>query len=497
MKQTIFDLSRPGVSGAGLQDPDFAEFDPSRWFDAELLRTELIGLPEVSEIELVRHYTALGHRAYGVDDGSYPLGSCTMKYNPKRHEPLANLSGFAHAHPRQPASTLPGLWELLFHLAEYFAELSGMDHFTLQPAAGAHGELTGLMIIRAWFESRGMKRDVVLVQDSAHGANPASASMAGYRCKMIRTTPEGLTDLGTLEAALDDSVAAVMLTNPSTFGLFEKNIRMIAERVHENGSLLICDGANMNSLMGIVRPGDMGFDVLQLNTHKTFSTPHLSGGPGSGPCGVKAFLEPFLPIPVIRRDARGYFPDEDRPQSIGRMKSFYGHVSALIRAYCYILTSGSRGLRTVSENAVLNANYVQARLSPYLPPVFGGTCMHECLLSTAKLPVSAFDFAKRLIDYGVHPPTLVGAGCVYFPGHLRDAMLIEPTETETRESLDRMIEKFLRVAAHRRRSPRYRSPRRSRAPRAAMRCQVRAGCRVGNARCRSRRTCGCRAPASP
>ncbi|WP_437965148.1 aminotransferase class V-fold PLP-dependent enzyme [Sorangium sp. So ce260] len=321
------------------------------------------------------------------------------------------------------------------------------------------------MIIRAWFESRGVKRDVILIQDSAHGTNPASASMAGYRCEMIRTTPEGLTDLDALEAALDDSVAAVMLTNPSTFGLFERNIREIAERVHANGSLLIYDGANMNSLMGIVRPGDMGFDVLQLNTHKTFSTPHLSGGAGSGPCGVKAFLEPFLPIPVIRRGARGYFPDEDRPRSIGRMKSFYGHVGILVRAYCYILTCGPQGLRTASENAVLNANYVQARLSPHLPAVFGGRCMHECLLSTTKLQVSAFDFAKRLsllsttklqvsafdfakrlIDHGVHPPTLVGAGCVYFPGHLRDAMLVEPTETETLESLDRMIEKFLRVA---------------------------------------------------
>ncbi|WP_437322669.1 aminomethyl-transferring glycine dehydrogenase subunit GcvPB [Sorangium sp. So ce381] len=446
MKETIFDLSRPGVSGAGLQDPEFGALDPSHWFDAEPLRTEPIGLPEVSEIELVRHYTALGRRAYGVDDGSYPLGSCTMKYNPKRHEPLASLSGFAHAHPRQPESTLPGLWELLFHLAEHLAEISGMDHFTLQPAAGAHGELTGLLMTRAWFESRGIERDVVLVQDSAHGTNPASASMAGYRCEMIRTTPEGLTDLDALEAALDDSVAAVMLTNPSTFGLFEENIQEIAERVHDNGSLLIGDGANMNSLMGIVRPGDMGFDVLQLNTHKTFSTPHLSGGAGAGPCGVKAFLEPFLPIPVIRRGARGYSPEVDRPRSIGRMKSFYGHVGVLIRAYCYILTSGPQGLRTASENAVLNANYVQARLSPYLPPVFGGRCMHECLLSTAALEVSAMDFAKRLIDHGVHPPTLVGAGCVYFPGHLRDAMLIEPTETETRESLDRMIEAFLRVA---------------------------------------------------
>jgi len=368
-----------------------------------------------------------------------------MKYNPKRNDALAQLEGFAQIHPHQPASTMPGVWELLYRLGEHIAEITGMDHVSVQPAAGAHGELAGLLIIRKWFEARGEDRDVILVPDSAHGTNPASASMAGYRCKIVPTTIDGLVDLDVLDECLTERVAALMLTNPSTLGLFEPSIETIARKVHDKGALLYYDGANLNALMGIARPGDMGFDVLHVNTHKTFATPHGAGGPGAGPIGVKAFLEPHLPIPVISRRADAFYPDYDRPHSIGRVKSFYGHISVLIRAYAYVLTCGPSGLKVASENAVLNANYVQARLASVLPSVYGKRCMHECLLSGETLQVSSFDFAKRLIDFGLHPPTLVGAGCVYFPGELQSAMLIEPTETETKQALDHMIDSFLRV----------------------------------------------------
>lgn len=447
MSDTVFDISRAGASGPHFQDSDFP-FDENKlndWIGATNIRKRKIGLPELSEIEIVRHYTALSKNSHGVDNGTYPLGSCTMKYNPKRNDAMARMEGFEQVHPAQPAETMPGIWELFYRLSAHIAELMGMDHVTLQPAAGAHGELTGLMIIRRYFEHIGEKRNVVLVPDSAHGTNPASAAMAGYKCKIIPTDVQGLTDLDALYQLLDADVAAVMLTNPSTLGLFERNIEVIAEKVHANGSMLYYDGANMNALMGIVRPGDMGFDVVHINTHKTLSTPHGAGGPGSGPVGVKSQLEPFLPKPVIKIGDYGFFPDYDRPLSIGRMKSYFGHVSVLIRAFSYILTCGASGLHIASRNAVLNANYVQSRLSKYLPPVFDKKCMHECLLSGELLRVDSFDFAKRLIDFGLHPPTLVGAGCVYFPGDLKSAMLIEPTETETKEALDAMIDTFLNV----------------------------------------------------
>lgn len=449
MRDTIFDKSRPGVSGHCVQDAEFSGDAPADIFAgtsaAGLLRTQPLGLPELAEIEVVRHYTQLSLDNHGVDSGTYPLGSCTMKYNPKRNDAMANLDGFRHAHPAQPPETLPGLWEMMSGLQGHIAELMGMDHVSLQPAAGAHGELAGLLIIRKYFETRKEKRGVVLIADAAHGTNPASAAMAGFTCRIIPTTAEGLMDIDALKNALTPEVAALMLTNPSTLGLFEERIEDIARLIHGNGSLLYYDGANMNALMGITRPGDMGFDVMHINVHKTLSTPHGGGGPGGGPIGVKAFLRDYLPAPIAASANGRFAPDYALPHSIGSVKAYFGHVAVLVRAYSYILTLGPAGLREASENAVLNANYVQAMLADFLPPVFNKLCMHECLLSGNRLSVSAYSFAKRLIDYGIHPPTLVGAGCVYFGEELKSAMLIEPTETETRESLDAMIAVFRKV----------------------------------------------------
>ncbi|MGE0754733.1 MAG: aminomethyl-transferring glycine dehydrogenase subunit GcvPB [Alphaproteobacteria bacterium] len=445
MRPTIFDKSRHGVSGHGITDSEFSTDISAGSFDDSYLRKTLLGLPELTEIELVRHYTQASRNNHGVDSGAYPLGSCTMKYNPKRNDALAEFSGFRDVHPHQPAHTQSGLWQVMYHLQSHIAELTGMDVFSLQPAAGAHGELAGLLIIRKYFETKNEPRKVVLIADNAHGTNPASASMAGFTCRIIPTLRNGLMDIEALKRELSSDVAALMLTNPSTFGLFEENIKDIAALLHENGSLLYYDGANMNALMGIARPGDMGFDVMHINTHKTLSTPHGGGGPGAGPVGVKAFLKDYLPTPVAAKDGENYKPSYDLPHSIGRMKSHFGHVAVLLRAYCYVRTLGPAGLKEATENAVLNANYVQARLRDILPPVFDKTCMHECLLSGSALNVSVYSFAKRLIDYGIHPPTLVGAGCVYFGEDLKAAMLIEPTETETKESLDELIDVFHKV----------------------------------------------------
>ncbi len=442
----LFDISRPGVSGAGIIDHEFDPGEAARCFGPHALRDEPLGLPELSENEVVRHFTSLSRQAYGVDSGPYPLGSCTMKYNPKRNDRLAQLDGFAKAHPHQPEETLQGVWDSFLEIQDCVAELTGMDAVTLQPAAGAHGEFTGLLAIRRHFEKLGERRDRILIPDSAHGTNPASAAMVGYTCHIVPTTSEGLMDLEAMESALCDRVAALMLTNPSTLGLFERNIVAIAGMLHGNGSLLYYDGANLNALMGLVRPGDMGFDVIHINTHKTLSTPHGGGGPGAGPVGVKSFLEPYLPVPVIRSEGGRAFPDYDRPDSVGRVRVHYGHTEVLLRALCYMATLGGEGLRTASEHAVLNANYLQAKLGDLLAPVFDQPCMHECLLSGGSLSLSAFDFVKRLIDFGVHPPTLVGAGCVHFAKEYDAAMLIEPTETESKQSLDFMIEQFRNVA---------------------------------------------------
>ena len=368
-----------------------------------------------------------------------------MKYNPKRNDELAREAGFALAHPTQPAGPLGGVWELYERLQAMVCEITGMDACSLVPAAGAHGELAGLLIIRAHHQKLGAPRKVVLVPDSAHGTNPASAAMAGFECRIVPSDAHGRVDVAVLKQMLTPDVAAFMLTNPSTLGLFEDQIVEIAAWVHANGSLLYYDGANLNALMGIVRPGDMGFDVVHVNVHKTFSTPHGGGGPGAGPVAVKAPLAPYLPNPVAVRRNGIAVCDDERPLAIGRIKNFHGHVGVLLRAYGYLRTMGAQGLREASQHAVLNANYLQHRLSPMLPPVFPQVCKHETLLSGEKLHTSARQFAKRLIDYGVHPPTLVGAGCVYFPGDLTSAMLIEPTETETKASLDAQVAIFQKV----------------------------------------------------
>ncbi|MDB5967541.1 MAG: hypothetical protein JWQ72_4041, partial [Polaromonas sp.] len=441
--QTIVELHRPGAASDVLASRPFAGPLPTP--PAFARRRVAIGLPEVSEVDVVRHFTRLSQESHGVDNGPYPLGSCTMKYNPKRNDVLAGLSGFADAHPMQDDDTLGGVWELYERLQAMICEVTGMDACCLAPAAGAHGELAGLLVIRAHFEKRGHRRPVVLVPDSAHGTNPASAAMAGFECRIVPSDLKGRVDLVLLREMLTADVAAFMLTNPSTLGLFEDQIVEIAEAVHANGSLLYYDGANLNALMGIVRPGDMGFDVMHVNVHKTFSTPHGGGGPGAGPVAVKAALAPFLPSPVAVRRNGVAQRDEARPLAVGRMKSFHGHVGVLLRAYGYLRTMGASGLRQASENAVLNANYLQHQLAPMLPPVYAQFCKHETLLSGEKLNTSARQFAKRLIDYGIHPPTLVGAGCVYFPGDLKSAMLIEPTETETKASLDHQVEIYPRV----------------------------------------------------
>lgn len=442
---TILEKSRPGSNGNIPADSEFPDRDLASLFPGRSLAPTNLGLPELPEVEVIRHFTNLSSQSHGVDTGLYPLGSCTMKYNPKRNDKLAALEGFRDVHPAQPTASLAGLWQVLFDLQGFIAELTGMDYVSLQPAAGAQGEFAGLLMVRKYFEVRSEERQVVLIPDGAHGTNPSSAAMVGFNCKIIPTTDDGLMNLDALREAIHPGVAAVMLTNPSTLGLFEENIAIIADMAHRNGSLLYYDGANLNALMGIARPGDMGFDVVHINTHKTLSTPHGGGGPGAGPVGVKKPLEPFLPRPVIRKGPDGAFPDFERPASIGRVKIHYGHISVLVRAYAYILTMGAEGLRAASENAVLNANYLQARLRDFLPPVFDKLCMHECLLSGSQLPLSAFSFAKRLIDYGIHPPTMIGAGCVYFPEEFGSAMLIEPTETESKESLDELIGIFRKV----------------------------------------------------
>lgn len=440
----IFEQSRPGRVAYSLPALDVPEVDVTEHLPAELLREEPAELPEVSELDLVRHYTALSRRNYGVDNGFYPLGSCTMKYNPKVHEDVARLPGFTQIHPYQPEESAQGALQLMYELQEYLAEIAGMDQVTLQPAAGAQGEFTGLMLIRAYHESRGEgQRNKVIVPDSAHGTNPASAAVAGYQSITVKSNEKGLVDVEALKQVVGDDTAALMLTNPNTLGLFEEEIQEIAEVVHEAGGLLYYDGANANAILGIVRPGDMGFDVVHFNLHKTFTTPHGGGGPGSGPVGVKEALIPFLPTPVVEKGEEGYRLNYNLPQSIGRVKGFYGNFGINVRAYAYIRTMGAEGLRQVSEYAVLNANYVLKKLEAYFDRPFSQYCMHEFVLSgrrQKKLGVRTLDMAKRLLDFGIHPPT------IYFPLIVDECLMIEPTETESKETLDHFIEVMIQIA---------------------------------------------------
>ena len=440
----IFEISKPGRKGYKLPKNDVEEIPADSVIPSEFLRKEEIRFPEVSEIDLIRHYTALSMKNYGVESGFYPLGSCTMKYNPKMNEDNSLNPNSARLHPLQPEETIQGSMELMYELGQMLAEIAGMDKTTLQPAAGSHGELTGLMIIKAYHQSReDYKRNTIIVPDSAHGTNPASAAVAGFDIVEIKSNPDGSINLDSLKEVLSDEIAGFMLTNPSTLGLFETNIKEVSDLVHQSGGLLYYDGANMNAILSKCRPGDMGFDVMHYNLHKTFSTPHGGGGPGAGPVGVVEKLIPFLPVPVVEKNESGYYFDYDRPLSIGKVKGFYGNYGILVRAYSYIKAMGYDGLREVSEIAVLNANYLMHKLkNDYFLPI-EKVCKHEFVLSGLKDKnnhVATLDVAKRLLDYGYHPPT------VYFPLIVEEALMAEPTETESKETIDLFAEIMIKIA---------------------------------------------------
>jgi glycine dehydrogenase subunit 2 len=458
---TIFDRSKPGRRAFVPPALDVPERPLDELIPAELRRPESARLPEVSEPEIVRHYNRLSKRNFDLDTGFYPLGSCTMKHNPKLHERVAALPGHARLHPLQRPEAAQGALELMWRLQRALGEISGLPHVSLQPSAGSHGELAGVLLTRAYHEDRGEHRTKILTPDTAHGTNPATVTMAGYELVKIGTDAYGNVDVDDLRAKATEDVACLMLTNPSTLGLFEPQIEEIARIVHSVGATLYYDGANLNAIMGICRPGDMGFDIVHFNLHKSFTQPHGGGGPGAGPIAVSDRIEPFLPRPhVVRRPAGEvrestytYELDYDRPKSIGRLRGFQGNYGVFVRSYAYICSLGAPGLREVSEVAVLNANYLLARLREegvldHLPVAYERLCMHEFVLSGAPmkrdLGIRTLDLAKRLLDHGVHPPT------VYFPLIVDEALLIEPTETETRETLDRfasLIAEILREAA--------------------------------------------------
>jgi glycine dehydrogenase subunit 2 len=439
----IFEKSTKGKRAITFPKPDVPTVDLAEALPADLIRQTPAALPEVSEIEAVRHFTQLSRRNHGVDVDFYPLGSCTMKYNPKVNEEAARIPTVALTHPMQPPETVQGNLKLLHTMEQWLCEVTGMDRMTFQPAAGAHGELTGVLLIKAYHESRGdFQRNKVIVPDSAHGTNPATAAMAGFEVVSVKSAADGSVDLDALRAAVGPDTAALMMTNPSTLGLFDPNIHAITEIVHQAGGLCYYDGANMNAIMGYARPGDMGFDVVHLNLHKTFSTPHGGGGPGSGPVGIKSFLAPFLPVPVVEKQGERYVLDWDRPQSIGKIHSFLGNFGVVVRAYAYALAYGPE-LKEVSEYAVLNANYIMAHLRKYYDLPVDRYCMHECVLSAKSLKnevgVKTLDIAKRLLDEGVHPPT------IYFPLIVDEAIMIEPTETEDKATLDRFINSMVQI----------------------------------------------------
>jgi glycine dehydrogenase subunit 2 len=447
-EKLIFEISRKGRKGYSLSGNNFAEFPLDTILPSKFLRTTPAELPEAPESEVVRHFVRLSTLNYHVDKNMYPLGSCTMKYNPKINDYTCDLPGFSALHPLQPGKTTQGALQLMYELAEMLREIAGMAAVTLQPAAGAHGELTGILLIKKYHEARGSKRHKLLVVDSAHGTNPASAALAGYEIISVKGNADGRTDLDDLQSKLDSDVAALMLTNPNTIGLFEKEIQLIAQLVHDNGSLLYMDGANMNALLGIVRPGEMGFDVVHYNLHKTFAAPHGGGGPGSGPVGVSEKLLPYLPVPVIEKlvteDGTTYKLSCDRQESIGRMMNFYGNFAVLVRAYTYIRMLGPDGVRRVSENAIINANYLLSLLLERYDLPYPKTVLHEFCLSGDRQKkahgVRTLDIAKRLLDYGFHAPT------IYFPLIVSEAIMIEPTETESKETLDIFSQALLSIA---------------------------------------------------
>lgn len=447
----IFELSQPGRRAFKLPELDIDDVEIKEIIPEEFLNDKELELPELSEVDIIRHYTNLSNKNYGVDTGFYPLGSCTMKYNPKINEDMAGLDGFKNIHPHQPEKTVQGALQMMYELDKALCEISGMDKMTLQPAAGAHGELTGLTLIKAYHENRGdTKRTKIIVPDSAHGTNPASAMMAGFETIEIKSTEEGLIDIDSLKSVLNDEIAGLMLTNPNTLGLFERDIVKIAELVHEAGGLLYYDGANANAILGKVRPGDMGFDVVHFNLHKTFSTPHGGGGPGSGPVGVKKILMDFLPTPTVEKDNDRYYLNYNIPHSVGRIKDFYGHFSIMVRAYTYILSMGKDGLEKVSEMAVLNANYLANKLKDYYNIPDNTIFKHEFVMAGLKSEIAeatTLDIAKRLLDFGYHPPT------IYFPLIVHEALMTEPTETESKETLDEFAQSMINIAKEAKENP--------------------------------------------
>ena len=417
---------------------------------ADLLRADIAGFPELGELEVLRHFTRLSQRNFAIESQFYPLGSCTMKYNPKLNETVARYPGFAQVHPLAPSDLLQGALELLYRLERALAEISGMDQVSLQPSAGAQGELTGLMLIRACLTGRGDPRKKIIVPDTAHGTNPASSTLCGYDVVQISSNERGVIDAATVAKTMDESIAALMITNPNTLGLFETNIEAITEVVHAKGGMVYLDGANLNALMGIAKPGHMGVDVLHMNLHKTFSTPHGGGGPGAGPVAVKQTLVDYLPVPRIVKRGERFELDESDAKSVGRVRSFFGNFGILVRAYAYILSLGGDGLEEVSRMALLNANYIRRKLEKNYQIAFNEPCMHECIFTDRlqqKPGVSTLDIAKRLLDYGHHPPT------IYFPLVVSGALMIEPTETETRETLDDFVDAMLAIAQEAKNDP--------------------------------------------
>ncbi len=439
----LFELSSPGKVGYQLPPLDVPAVDAERVLGAQNTRSEIEDFPEVSEFEVLRHFTRLSTWNYAIDLGLYPLGSCTMKYNPRVNELVARTEGLAWAHPYQPAELSQGCMEIIAALENALAEITGMDAVTLQPAAGAHGEFTGILMIRALLETRGNPRKKILVPDSAHGTNPATAMAVGYAVENIKSNERGMVDLEVLAKAVTEDVAGLMITNPNTVGVFEENIQKICSIMHDRGALVYMDGANMNALVGIARPGDFGIDVMHLNLHKTFSTPHGGGGPGAGAVAVVKSLIPFLPSPRLKREGEKWAWDYDLPQSIGRVRAFYGNYGVLIRALAYIMAHGGNGLRQATLDALLNANYLRTLLEPYYELAYKAPSMHECVFSDdrqAKHGVRTGDIAKRLIDYGFHPYT------VSFPLIVRGALMIEPTETEGKNELDLFADAMASIA---------------------------------------------------
>lgn len=437
MTKLLKEISKPSRVGYILPKTNIPQIDLNKIYPKNLLSENERNIPELSEIDVIRHFTELSKKNFGVDLGFYPLGSCTMKYNPKINEETSKLEGFTNIHPLQDIDTIQGILELQYKLLQSLAEITGMKWGTLQPFAGAHGEFVGMKIFKAYFEAKGEKRTKILVPDSAHGTNPASAHIAGFEVVEIKSDDKGLVSIDEVKKHVGPDLAGLMLTNPNTLGLFEKNIIEIAKIIHDVGGLLYYDGANFNAILGKVRPGDMNFDVVHLNLHKTFSTPHGGGGPGSGPIMVNEKLVPFLPVPDIIFEDGNYKLDYNRTKSIGRVSGFYGNIAVMVRAYTYILTMGQKGLNEIAEKAVLNANYLRVKLSKLIKIAYDTICKHEFVLSgkdiKEKYGVSTLDIAKRMLDYGVHPPT------IYFPLIVPEALMIEPTETESKETLDYFI----------------------------------------------------------